>query len=382
MARAEEVSWQSFTDVGGAGHAFAQRKQRGHPFAEHKDIERFLWSENRMKVIEIRDTFGLHSLKLVEHPDLLPGPGQVVLKMKAFSINYRDLLVVNGVGRWKPPLPRVPLSDGVGIVTAAGNGVSRVQVGDRVAPIFYPKWLEGNVAFEKMGQALGGAAADGVLAEYTLFDQVSLVHVPSHLTDEEAATLPCAGVTAWSALIPFAHITPGDTVVVLGTGGVSIFALQFARMLGARVIVTSSSDQKLARAKELGAAAVINYKVTPDWPRTVMELTDGVGADHVVDTVGGLKEAIAAVRLGGTVAFVGLLIGMTAEVDLVTFMGKCARVEAVDVGSRAMFEAMNKAMAFHGIHPVVDRVFAFNELGEALTYLSEARHFGKVCLRA
>jgi NADPH:quinone reductase-like Zn-dependent oxidoreductase len=335
-----------------------------------------------MNVIEIRDTFGLDALKLVERPDLIPGPGQVILKMKAFSINYRDLLVVNGVGRWKPPLPRVPLSDGVGIVTATGNGVSRVKVGDRVAPIFYPNWLDGRVAAEKMGQALGGAAADGVLAEYTLFDQASLVQVPAHLSDEEAATLPCAGVTAWSALIPFGHITPGDTVVVLGTGGVSLFALQFARLLGARVIVTSSSDHKLARAKQLGAAAIINYKATPDWPTAVVELTDGLGADHVVDTVGGLKDAIAAVRLGGTVAFVGLLSGMTTEVDLVTFMGKCARVEAVDVGSRAMFEAMNKAIGFHEMHPVVDRVFAFDELGPALTYLSEGRHFGKVCLRA
>jgi NADPH:quinone reductase-like Zn-dependent oxidoreductase len=269
----------------------------------------------------------------------------------------------------------------VGIVTATGNGVSRVKVGDRVAPIFYPKWLEGRVAAEKMGQALGGAAADGVLAEYTLVDQASLVHVPAHLTDEEAATLPCAGVTAWSALISFGDIRPGDSVVVLGTGGVALFALQFARLLGARVIVTSSSDHKLSRARELGAAAGINYKLTPDWPGAVVELTGGVGADHVVDTVGGLKDAIAAVRLGGAVAFVGLLSGMTAELDLVTFMGKCARIEAVDVGSRAMFEAMNKAIAFHGTRPVVDRVFAFDELGAALTHLSEGRHFGKVCLR-
>ena len=233
-----------------------------------------------------------------------------------------------------------------------------------------------------MGQALGGAAADGVLAEYTLFDDVSLVHVPAHLTDEEAATLPCAGVTAWSAVIALGDIRPGDSVVVLGTGGVSIFALQFARFLGARVIVTSSSDQKLVRAKELGAAEVINYKTDPDWPKAVMELTEDIGADYVVDTVGGLKEAIAAVRLGGTVALVRLLIGVTSEVDLVAFMGKCARVEAVDVGSREMFEAMNKAIAFHAMRPVVDRVFGFSELREALNYLREARHFGKVCLRA
>jgi NADPH:quinone reductase-like Zn-dependent oxidoreductase len=335
-----------------------------------------------MKVIEIRGNFGVDSLQLVARPDRVPGPGQVVLKMKAFSINYRDLLVVNGVGRWKPPLGRVPLSDGVGIVAAAGNGVSRVKVGDRVAPIFYPNWLEGRVVAGKMGQALGGAAADGVLAEYTLFNEVSLVHVPQHLTDEEAATLPCAGVTAWSAVIALGDSRPGDSVVVLGTGGVSIFALQFARFLGARVIVTSSSDQKLARAKQLGSAAGINYKSTPDWPMAVVELTDGIGADYVVDTVGGLKEAIAAVRPGGAVAFVGLLVGMTAEVDLVTFMGKSARVQAVDVGSREMFEAMNKAIAFHAMRPVVDRVFGFSELREALNHLREARHFGKVCLRA
>jgi len=338
-------------------------------------------ANSHMKVIEIRDGFGVDSLRLMDRLDPVARPGQVVLKMKAFSINYRDLLVVNGVGRWKPSVGRIPLSDGVGIVVAVGDGVSRVKVGDRVAPIFYPNWLEGRVAAKKAGQALGGAAADGVLAEYTLFDEASLVHVPAHLTDEEGATLPCAGITAWNAVC-LGNIKPGDSLVVLGTGGVSIFALQFARFLGARVIVTSSSEQKLARAKELGAAAVINYKTEPDWPKAVVELTDGLGADYVVDTVGGLKESIAAVRLGGTVAFVGMLIGMTSEVDLVTFMGKCARVEAVDVGSREMFEAMNKAIAFHAMRPVVDRVFGFSELPEALSYLREARHFGKVCLRA
>ncbi len=335
-----------------------------------------------MKAFEIRDQFGADSLKLVERPGLSPGLGQVLLKMKAFSLNYRDLLVVDGVGRWKPPLGRVPLSDGAGIVAAVGSGVSRVNVGDRVAPIFYPKWLEGRAVAERMGQALGGAAADGVLAEYTVFDESSLVHVPAHLTDEEAATLPCAGVTAWNALLAFGSIAPGDSVVVLGTGGVSIFALQFARLRGARVIVTSSSDQKLARAKDLGANAVINYKTNSNWPNAVAELTNGLGADYVVDTVGDLKQSIAAVRLGGAVAFVGLLTGMTAQVDLVTLMGKSARLEAVDVGSRAMFEAMNKAIELHLMRPVVDRVFGFSELRDALNYLREARHFGKLCLRA
>lgn len=202
-----------------------------------------------MKVIEIRDAFGFESLKVTDRPDPAPGPGQVALKMKAFSVNYRDLLVVNGVGRWKPSLPRIPLSDGVGVVAATGSGVSRVKVGDRVAPIFYPKWLDGRVASEKMGQALGGAVADGVLAEYTLVAETSVVHVPEHLSDEEAASLPCAAVTAWNAVMVGAQIGPGDTVVVLGTGGVSIFALQFVRLLGARVIITSSSDQKLERER-------------------------------------------------------------------------------------------------------------------------------------
>jgi NADPH:quinone reductase-like Zn-dependent oxidoreductase len=335
-----------------------------------------------VKVVEIRESFGADSLQLAERPDPVPGPAQVLLKMKAFSINYRDLLVVNGLGRWKPPLGRVPVSDGVGIVVAAGTGVSRVKIGDRVSPIFYPKWLEGRVAAEKMVHALGGAAADGVLAEYTVFDQESVIRVPAHLTDEEAATLPCAGVTAWNALSSFGNIRPGDSVVVLGTGGVSIFALQFAQLRGARVIITSSSDQKITRAKALGAHTGIDYKANPDWPNAIAELTDGAGADYVVDTVGELKKAIAAVRLGGIVAFVGLLNGMTAEVDLVPFMGKSSRVEAVDVGSREMFEAMNKAIAFHAMRPVVDRVFGFSELREALSYLKAARHFGKICLRA
>lgn len=334
-----------------------------------------------MNVIELRDTFGVDSLRGAERPDPVPGPGQVVLKMQAFSINYRDLLVIDGVGRWRPPLPRIPLSDGVGIVAALGDDVSRVKVGDRVAPIFYPHWLEGRPAAAKMGQALGGAAADGVLAEYTLVHEASLVHVPAHLTDEEAATLPCAGVTAWAAVNSFPSIAPGDTVVVGGTGGVAMFALQFARLRGARVIITSRSNHKLERAQMLGAADGINTASTPDWPAAVMELTGGIGADCVVDTVGRLKDAIAAIRVSGTVMFVGLLDGMTAAIDLVTLMRKSAQLSAVDVGSRAMFEAMNAAIALHGIHPVVDRVFGFTELRAALGYLRAAQHVGKVCLR-
>lgn len=334
-----------------------------------------------MRVIEVQDPRGIGSLAVVERPEPSPGRGQILLEFRAFSLNYRDLLVVRGVGRWTPSLPRIPVSDGVGVVAALGSGVSRLKIGDRVAPIFYPNWLEGEPSQAQLTSPLGGAAADGVLAEKAVFDERSVVQVPEHLSDEEAATLPCAGVTAWNAVAAGSRITPGDTVVVLGTGGVSIFALQFARLLGASVIVTSSSDEKLSRAKQLGADAGINYRTTPSWPDAVMELSDGFGADHVIDTVGRLSEAIAAIRVGGSVAFVGLLAGMSAEVDLVALMGKSARVRAIDVGSRAMFAAMNRAIHCHRMRPIVERVFDFSDAADALRYLSEGRHFGKVCLR-
>lgn len=333
-----------------------------------------------MRVIEIGGKFGIDSLKVVERPVPVPGPGQIVLSVRAVSLNYRDLLVVNGVNRWRPASARVPVSDAVGVVEAAGSGVSRVKQGDRVAPIFYPKWLEGEVSPEKLASPLGGAVADGVLAEYMVVDETSVVPVPPHLSDEEAATLPCAGVTAWNAVICAGRFGPGDTVVVLGTGGVSVFAMQFAKMLGARVIVTSSSDQKLARAAQLGASAGINY-ASMDWPRAVLEITEGVGGDHVVDTVGDLEKAVTAVRVGGTVAFVGLLSGMNSKVDLVALMGKSARIQAIDVGSREKFMNMNRAIAFHAIRPVVDRVFGFSETAQAFQHLAEATHFGKICIR-
>jgi len=333
-----------------------------------------------MRVIEIGGKFGIDSLKVVERPEPVPGPGQIVLKVQAVSLNYRDLLVVNGVNRWRPASARIPVSDAVGIVEATGSGISRVKQGDRVAPIFYPKWLEGEVSPEKLVFPLAGAVADGLLAEYVVVEETSAVLVPPHLSAEEAATLPCAGVTAWNAVVFASRFGPGDTVVVLGTGGVSLFAMQFAKMLGARVIVTSSSDQKLARAAQLGASAGINYAST-DWPQAVLEITEGVGADHVVDTVGDLEKAVSAVRVGGSVAFVGLLTGMDSKVDLVALMGKSARIQAIDVGSREMFRNMNRAIAFHAIRPIVDRIFDFSEAAQAFQYLAGAKHFGKICIR-
>jgi NADPH:quinone reductase-like Zn-dependent oxidoreductase len=333
-----------------------------------------------VRVLEVRPPFGIDALAYAERPEPAPGPGQIVLRMRALSLNYRDLLVVNGTGRWRPPGPRIPASDGVGEVIALGEGVTRVRIGDRVAPLFYPHWIDGAPAPEKMDIALGGAGTDGLYAEQALLDESAVVHVPSHLTDEEAATLPCAGVTAWHGVAEEGRLRSGDTAVVLGTGGVALFALQFARLLGARVIVTSSSDAKLERALNLGASDGVNYKTTPDWPRRVAELTGG-GADLVVDTAGTLAESIAAVRVGGTVTFIGFVAGTKAEIDLVALMGKSARVQAIDVGSRAMFESMNRAIEEGGLRPVVDRVFGFDEAAEAFAYVASGKQFGKVCIR-
>ncbi len=334
-----------------------------------------------MRALEIRKPFGIDSLAFTTRPDPVPGPRNIVIRLAALSLNYRDLLVIGGVGRWRPSEPRIPVSDGVGVVVATGSEVTRFTKGERVAPIFYPKWIDGRPAAEKMQGALGGAAADGLYAELAVVDESAAVSVASHLSDEEAATLPCAAVTAWNGVAEGTALQEGDTAVVLGTGGVSLFALQLARLLGARVIVTSSSDQKLARARELGADGGINYRATPDWPRALRELTDGRGADLVVDTAGSLGEAIEAVRIGGAIVYIGLLRGTHSDVDLVKLMGSSATIRAIDVGSREMFERMNRAVENAKVRPVIDRTFAFDQPKEAFAYLGDGAHFGKVCVR-
>ena len=338
--------------------------------------------ENGMRAYVVREPLGIDALVQVERPVPQPGPGQVVVRMRAVSLNYRDLLVVEGV--WRPAGPRIPASDGVGEVVAAGEGVTRVGIGDRVAGIFLPGWIDGELTPEKLrAPSPGGTGADGTLAEYVAFDEGAVVHVPGHLSDEEAATLPLAAVTAWNAVVVQGGVRPGDVVLVQGTGGVSLFALQFATLLGATVIATSSSDEKLARARELGASHGINYREAPEWDRPALELTAGRGVDHVVEVVGGenLNRALRALRMGGSVAFVGQMGGMGGEVDTFAFVEKNVRLHGVFVGSREMFEAMNRAVEAHRLRPVVDRVFGFAEVPEALRYLKAGAHFGKVCVR-
>ena len=335
-----------------------------------------------MKAIEIQNSFGLDSLKLTSRDKQEQGKGEVLIKLRAASLNYRDLMVVQGRYNPKQPLPLIPFSDGVGEVVAVGDGVTRVKVGDRVASIFFQKWLSGNLTKTAFHSTLG-APGDGVLAEYIVLHSDGVIPVPTHLSDEEAATLPCAAVTAWNALITGGGLKAGDTVLIQGTGGVSLFALQFAKIAGARVIVISSSDEKLEKARELGATDRINYKTTPNWDEQVYQLTDGEGVDYVVEVggAGTLAKSLRAVRLGGHISLIGVLTGTTAEINPMPILAKSVRVQGVYVGSREMFEAMNRAIELHQLQPIVDRVFPFDSAREALQYMESGAHFGKICLR-
>ena len=327
------------------------------------------------------DGFGADQLHLVERPDIVPGPGEVVIKMSAWSLNFRDLMIVKGSYNPKLRFPAVPLSDGVGEIVALGTGVTDWKVGQRVAGCFMPGWIDGCVTEAKGKTALGGGAA-GVAAERVAIDARGIVAVPEHLTNAEAATLPCAAVTAWHALVTSGGVKAGDTVLIQGTGGVSLFALQFAKMHGARVIGTSSSNDKLNRIQSMGAEHGINYRETPEWGEAVRTLTGNVGVDHVVEVggAGTLAQSFRAVRTGGHIALIGILTGGAATVNPLPVLMRNLRVQGIFVGSRAMFESMNKAIAAAKMKPVVDRVFGFEELPAALDYLESGRHFGKVCL--
>ena len=334
-----------------------------------------------MKAYEVRQ-FGIENIVLVERPDPQPSANEVVVKFYAVSLNYRDLMFVRGVYNPNARLPAVPFSDGSGEVVAAGADVKKWKVGDRVCPIFTQGWLEGSLSIEKRRTTLGAGDLDGVLREYGTFDEDGLVEVPGHLSFEEAATLPCAAVTAWNALVVSGNLKAGDSVLTLGTGGVSIFALQFAKMHGARVIVTSSSDQKLAKAKDLGADEIINYKKIQDWEKEVLRLTNRIGVDHVVEVggAGTLSKSLSSVRIGGHVVVIGVLAG-AGDFDPRGVLMKSVRLQGILVGSRQMFEEMNKAIQGNRLKPVIDKTFAFREASEALRYMESGSHFGKIVIR-
>ncbi len=333
-----------------------------------------------MKAWQFSEAFGIENLRLTDLPEPIPGPGEAVVRVRSCSLNYRDLVVAKGGYGKSVKLPLIPLSDGAGEVLAVGPGVTRVKPGDRVCGIFMQRWLAGGPDDQKSASAMGGAI-DGMLAEQVCLNAEGLVQIPEHLSFEEAASLPCAAVTAWNALFVSGGVKPGDSVLTLGTGGVSLFAMQFARMAGARVISTSSSHEKQARIHAMGAESTVNYKGTPAWDRQVRALTGGVGVDHVIEVggAGTLPLSIKSVRTGGHIALIGVLSG-GGEMDPRPLLMKSIRLQGIYVGSREMFEAMNRAISDSKLKPVVDRVFGFGEIAEAMNYLASGAHFGKVCI--
>lgn len=333
-----------------------------------------------MKTYEIQK-FGVEELALVEREMPTPNANEVLIKFHATSLNYRDLMMVKGFYNPRLKMPLVPFSDGAGEVVAVGESVTKFKVGDRVCPIFHQAWIDGEVEFKKAKQALGGDI-DGCLREFGAFDENGLIHIPQHLSYEEAATLPCAAVTAWNALAVSGKVKSGDFVLLQGTGGVSLFALQFAKIFGAKTIITSSSDEKLERAKQLGADFTINYKNEPDWDKKVLEITEKRGVDHIVEVggAGTLGKSINAVKMGGHIAVIGVLAAK-GEFNPVSILMKAVRLQGIFVGSRKMFEEMNDCISENNLKPVVDKVFEFSEVKTALKTMESASHFGKIVVK-
>ncbi len=333
-----------------------------------------------MRVFQIEGAWGFEHLRLGTRPDPRPGPGQVLLRMLASSLNYRDLVVPErGYGKHTGELPLVPISDGVGEVLELGEGVTRVQVGDRACPTFFPDWIAGEPDLARLTRSLGGPL-DGTMAEFMVVPEHGLVRVPSELTDAEAASLPCAALTAWSALHECSTTRPGDRVLVQGSGGVALFALQFAKAAGAHVTVISSSDEKIERLRAMGADATINYRAVPEWAKATREITGGRGFDHIVELGGEktLPQSLRCIRPGGVLSMIGILSGAAIATPLGLIITRQVRLQGVTVGHRDGFEAMLAAIAQHGIQPVLDRRFGFTELKDALTYLKSGAQFGKI----
>ncbi|MEZ5410019.1 MAG: NAD(P)-dependent alcohol dehydrogenase [Acidimicrobiales bacterium] len=317
---------------------------------------------------------GIDGLTLRDHPDPEPGPGEVAVRVEATSLNYRDLMMARRMDN-----DRIPLSDGAGVVTAVGAGVTTVAVGDRVAGTFFAHWVDGR-AFPAMHDGALGGSVDGMLAEIVVAPEHGVIPVPAGWSSAQAATLPCAALTAWNALVEGQPLLAGQTVLLLGTGGVSVFGLQLAKAMGARAIITSSSDAKLEVMRSMGADVTINYATTPDWDRAVLDATGGVGVDLVLEVggAGTLPRSIACTRFDGQVALIGILTGPAGETNPFPLVTRCVSLRGVYVGSRRMFAEMNAAIEVAGIEPVIDRTFAFDQAPDAYRHLTSQQHIGKV----
>jgi NADPH:quinone reductase-like Zn-dependent oxidoreductase len=323
----------------------------------------------------------IDGLRRCDRPDPKPLATQILVRIQAASLNFRDLMIARGHYGGALNTSVIPLSDGAGEVVAIGSAVTRFRVGERVAGTFFRNWIDGAPPQEAL-VSLGAPPADGMLAEYAVLAEQDAVAVPAHLSAQAAATLPCAAVTAWRALFDLGRLTPGETLLLQGTGGVSVFALQFAKLAGARVLIISSSDEKLARARTLGADECINYRANPEWESEVLKLTQGRGVDHVLEVGGSgtLSRSIAAVAVGGRIALIGVLSGIGAAGSPYGLLRKQASLHGVFVGSRGHFERMNAAIAANRLGPIVDRTFGFDEAAAAYRHLESGKHFGKVVL--
>jgi len=334
-----------------------------------------------MKLFELH-AFGIEHLKLAERPAPEPGADEVMVRIRAVSLNYRDLLMVQG--KYNPHLefPRVPISDGAGEVVAVGEKVTAWKVGDRVVIPFMPAWLDGELSAAKATSALGGDV-DGLLQEFVVIHADALLPLPPHLSFEQAAALPCAAVTAWNGLFVSGNLQPGQTLLLQGTGGVSLFGLQFAKMAGAIIVLISSRDAKLERARAMGAHHTINYRTEPSWENRVLEITQGRGVDLTLEVGGAvtLSKTLKATAYAGHISLIGVLTGISGELQIGYLLHKALTVRGIYVGSRAMFAAMNAAVTHHKLEPVIDRVFSFDETLDAIRHLEAAQHFGKIIIR-
>lgn len=332
-----------------------------------------------MKIYRVRNN------NLVVTEETIPSikDNEVLVRIKALSVNYRDLLVTEGIAHWKPNEHRVPFSDAAGEIVEIGKQNSRFIVGDRVTSLIVPNWEQGKLSPEKINVAIGGPSSDGVLAEYVALPENYFCKIPDYLSFIEAATLPVAALTAWNAVIEQSKLKLGDTILIIGTGGVSLFALQFSKLAGYNTIITSSNDDKLKRAKELGAHHTINYKTNKDWIQKVMNLTLGQGVDQVIDVVGGshISESLKCIKSEGIISMVGVIDGTTVgSINTGAIMYKAAKIQGIETGSTEMYQRMLVAMNLHKVRPIINKIFPFDQVTEALSYLKNGSHFGKVCI--